>query len=369
MSTLVVTRHDRLKSLEYSCPRLLAQLPQTQVNLLFDGKDKIEFKVAPNAEPQILTLPQPKSATNLTLQIADWVKKPGVTNIGIDNIYLKAVRPAGFYQKVKPMLNIGGMMEYPRGAGGVLLCNLNFKDAEEVPENANKKRTIFATLLRNLKAPFASGKSVIAGANLAYAPIDLSKQANQYRDERGWFGDKQFTFKDLPVGKHAFAGVAYDIFDFPTSPVPTCVMLGGSGVPNNPAQEVKSIPVNRKADALFFLHTARIDQRRNDQEVREKRKFEMCRYVVRYADGQTANVPIYSEIDIDDYKQKTPGALPGAQIAWTKLYAGTDLSAVAYSKQWDNPRPDAVIASIDLVYGADRRGVPVLLAVTAASGK
>jgi hypothetical protein len=41
---------------------------------------------------------------------------------------------------------------------------------------------------------------------------------------------------------------------------------------------------------------------------------------------------------------------------------------VAYSKQWDNPRPDAEIRSIDLVPGdARQRGVPVLIAITAAT--
>ncbi len=39
---------------------------------------------------------------------------------------------------------------------------------------------------------------------------------------------------------------------------------------------------------------------------------------------------------------------------------------MAYSKQWNNPRPDVAIQSIDMQYGPDRRGVPVLLALTAA---
>ena len=42
---------------------------------------------------------------------------------------------------------------------------------------------------------------------------------------------------------------------------------------------------------------------------------------------------------------------------------------MAYVKQWNNPRPDVVIATIDLVYGKDRRGVPALLAVTAATAQ
>lgn len=351
--------------------------PQTRVNLIFDTpdgsggvkKEKVEFKVNPNAEPQTFRIDPPRTAQNVTLQIAEWIVKPDTApNIGIDNIYLKAQRPADFAQKVRPMLNVGGMVEYPRGEGGMVLCNLNLKETEEVPENQTKKRNIIATLLRNLKAPFSTGGAVIAGANLKYTHVDLSKQANAFRDEKGWFGDKNATFKDLPVGLHTFAGVQYNVYDFPTSPVPTVLILAGNGVPGVQQQEIKGIPVGQKANALFFLQAARIDNRRNQDELKQSKRFEMAKYVIHYADGKTADIPIYSEIDVDDYRQeKAARPLPGAQIAWTKPYPGADQVAVAYSKQWDNPRPDAVIQSIDLVYGADRRGVPALLAITAAS--
>lgn len=342
--------------------------PTTKINLLFDDQKQnaVSFPTRPDNQPQSFALPSPRTGKRIDLQLAEWNVLPNVRPvIGLDNIYLKAQRDPAFYQKVKPMLNIGGMMEYPRGQGGIVLCNLLFKPTEEVPENAVKKRNILGALLRNLKAPFA-GKSVIAGENLNYHPIDLAKQANQYRDERGWFGDKTFTFKDLPTGKHVFAGVPYTVYDFPTSPVPTAVMLGGNGVPNNLPQEVRGIPVNQKADALFFLQAARIDQRRNPDDIKRGHKFEMARYIVHYADGQTATIPLYSELDLDDYRQKAPQPLPGAQIAWTHKYERTDFEAVAYSKQWNNPRPNVAIQSVDLVYGPDRRGVPVLLALTAA---
>ncbi len=235
-----------------------------------------------------------------------------------------------------------------------------------MPDNANRKRTAFAAILRNLKAPFAGGKTVVAGANLKFFPVDLSKQANQYRTERGWFGDANFTFKDLPTGNQNFGGVRFNIYDFPTSPVPTAIMLGGPNVPNNLPERVEGISVGRKADALFFLHTARMDARRSDDERRANKKFEMARYLVRYADGQTVQVPIFAEINIDDYRQKNPQNLPGAQVAWTKLFGNSDQSATAYTMQWNNPRPDIEIASIGLELGSDKRGVPVLLAVSAA---
>lgn len=344
--------------------------PTTKVNLVFDGKNRVELPTRPDDQPQTFAIPSLIAAKEITLEIAEWKSLPdkrqnGQDLIGIDNIYLKAKRTPEFYKKVKPLLNIGAMVAYPQGSGGIVLCNVNFLDNEAVPENVIKKQTILATLLRNMKAPFAGSGNAISSANLVYQPIDISKQANQYRGEQGWFGDKNFTFAAFPGGRQTFAGVDYSIYTFATSPVPTAVMLAGEGVPNGLADSIRGIPVGRKADALFFLQAARIDQRRNEQEVRDNSKFETADYVINYADGQQVKVPIYSEIDIEDYKQKSPAPLPGAQIAWLRPYEGTPYTAVAYQMRWNNPRPNVEIKSIDIVYGQQRRGVIALLAVSA----
>jgi beta-galactosidase len=345
--------------------------PVTRVELTFDRRkdDLVSLKTQPNNQPQTFTFNPPRKGSEITINLAEWQKVHSTLVIGVDNIRFKAKRSPEFYQKVRPLLNLGAMMEYRMGSGGVVLCNVLYQERETLPENAVKKRAILAALLRNLRAPFSGGQRVIAGANLKYDPVDISKQANQYRDERGWFGDKATTFKDLPSGKQVFAGVPFHVYEFATSPVPNAIMLDGPGVPNKLAKEVRGIPVDRKADALFFLQTARLDARRNEQESREKKTFEMARYIITYADGQTVNVPIIAELDVDDYRQKTPAALPGAQLGWTRKYEGSEESATAYVKQWDNPRPDVAIKSIDLVYGEHKRGVPVLLAVTAAKGE
>jgi beta-galactosidase len=129
----------------------------------------------------------------------------------------------------------------PTGKGSIVLCNLKFQATEEVPVKRSK-RTIMTALLRNLRAQF-SGKSVIAGANLVYQPVDLSRVATQYRDDRGWFGDTQFRFRDFPTGKQTMAGVDYQVYDFPTSPVPTVVMFSGPQVPGRlPAESGDTSP-------------------------------------------------------------------------------------------------------------------------------
>jgi uncharacterized protein (DUF927 family) len=113
----------------------------------------------------------------------------------------------------------------------------------------------------------------------------------------------------------------------------------------------------------------KLNERMNDDDRRKKRQYETLRYVVTYADGKTETIPVYAESDIHDYRQKTPQAIPGAQLAWTRKYDGTEYSAVAYAKQWTNPRPDAEIKSIDMLPGDKLRGTPALLAVTAATAQ
>jgi beta-galactosidase len=337
----------------------------TRVEITFDGRETVAFDTQPNTEPQTFAIAPPRKAKKLRLKIADWQRVPNKGDVvGVDNLYFKARRSPEFYAKVKPMLNVGALMEYPQGQGGMVLCNVNFQASEPVPANGPKKQAILAAILRNLKAPFA-GKTVIAGANLRYYPVDLSKHANAFRDEKGWFGDPKFTFKDLPTGRQTLAGVQFEIYDFPTSPVPTVLMLSDRA--SKPAREIRGIPVNRKADALFFLHTMKLDRPLNNDERRKKQRFETLRYLITYADGKTETVPVCAEIDIHDYHQPTPLAIPGAQIAWTRPYESGNRTAVAYARQWTNPRPDVEIKSLDMLPGANPRGTPALLAVTAAN--
>ena len=344
--------------------------PTTKIALLFDGKDPQEFTLPPDGEPRTFAVNPPRQAKEITLQVCDWQLDPAKAKIvGIDNIWIKVQRSPEFYATVKPMLNIGGMMQYVKGKGGVVLCNLNFQENEAVPLNKIKKRTILATILRNLKASFAGGKTVIVGAPLAFKPIDIHTKATTFKDDRGWFGNKNRTFAWLPAGESKMGGVTFSIYEMATSPVPQVLMLGGAGIPGSLPAQITGIPVNTKADALFFLHTARIGTRMNDKDRKEKKSYVMFKYVVTYADGQTAEIPVRSELDIENYVQKTPASIPGAQTAWIRPYENSDESAVAYAKQWNNPRPDVEIKSVDMIPVDTSRGTPVLLALTAAQAE
>lgn len=340
-----------------------------KIGMSFDGGPVVTFDVQPNVDPQTLSINPPRTGKSIHFSILDWTKDPGVGEVvGIDNISLRVSRPQEWSQRVHSLLNVGGLVRYPQGSGAVVLVNLAFKEKEEVRLNADKKRSILASILRNLGATFSGGANlVVPGAHgVVYTPITLAGKATAYRNERGWFGDARRTLAALPTGRQTFVNVPFDVYDFPTSPVPTAVVLGGSGVPGNLPDKVEGIKVGLKANALFLLQTARLDSMRDDRERREGKRYEMARYVITYADGSVVKVPVIAEIDIADFRQKAPQDLPGARVAWSKKYGEGDDSATAYVMQWTNPRPDVVIATIGLEYGPDRRGVPALLAITAA---
>ena len=336
--------------------------PVTQFKLFFDGKTDADaiFDVEPTNEPQSFEILPGIRGKDLTLRLSQWIVLPDKGKVsGLDNIILKAKRSPEFYEKTQPLLNIGSMMFYPKQAGAIVLCNLKFQENEAVALNAIKKRSIFATILRNLGAEFSETGQIVPGSGLKYTQLDISKLCNAYRNEKGWFGDAKFTFAAMQSGFGRYASVPFEIYDFPTSPVPNCMIVSGD-------TKIEGIPVGKKADAMFFLQTAKIDRRRNRDEIRDGKEFEIAKYVIHYENGESVELPIMSEIDVENYRRENVEPIPGASLGWVRKYEGTNESAVAYVKQWTPTKPDQAIKSIDFVPGKDRVGSAVLLGITVA---
>ena len=340
-----------------------------KVNLYFDDDPKpVALKTRQNAERQDFTL-EPRKAKRLTVELADFSKVDKVT--GIDNLWIHVKRPADWPKRVRPLLNIGALVTYPMGDGGVILNQLRAKAAEALPVNAQKKRTIVATLLRNLHATFAGGK-VLTTAHLTFRPVPLDDQCNQFLSkDRGWF-DGGRDIAHVPAGTNPLGGVTYAIRDFRTSPVPSCVMLAGPGAKGQLPKEVKGLKVEGRADVLFFLHTFNRtgEWRRQKPEDAPPVVFT---YVVHYADGQTADVPVLYGEGVDHWLAKEPRGLKSASVAWAAPPPGdtteTPEQAVLYQFQWTNPRPDVPIRGVDMTYGpqGSQYGTPALVAITAAT--
>ena len=240
---------------------------------------------------------------------------------------------------------------------------------EAVPVNAQKKQNIVVTLLHNLHATFAGGR-VLTAANLKFQPLPLEEQCNQYlTKDHGWFAGTQ-DLSHLPVGNQDFGGVPYVIRDFRTSPLPSCVMLAGPGARGRLPKAVEGLKAGCKADVLFFLHAFnRTGQWRRGRPTDPTPV--LFQYVVHYADGQQAEVPVLYGEGAEHWVSKDPAGLKSAALAWAAPFpaAKSDEQAVVYQFTWNNPRPQVAIATIDLEYGeqGSRYGTPALLAITAAT--
>ena len=152
----------------------------------------------------------------------------------------------------------------------------------------------------------------------------------------------------------------YDVRDFKTSPLPAAVGL------TKETKAVTGIPVGRAADALFFLHTFH-----PAQTSKKEGPPEAFRYTVRYADGQTVEVPVRLGRGVGPWAADQAKPLPEAAVAWSApLPAGK--RAVVYQMQWTNPRPGYEIASVDVSLPPSpgpSPGSPVVLGITAATAK
>ena len=180
---------------------------------------------------------------------------------------------------------------------------------------------------------------------------------------------------ELPRGRQTFADVLYHIVDYVTAPIPDCIILGGGrrlpvAIRDLP-DRVTGIPVGKRADLLFSLHTAFVSRPIRDDERRRmndnRRPFTLptvFHYVLHYADGQTVEIPVVLERDIDHWVQDEPHPLERARLAWVRSLPSLDgKKTVLYSMQVRNPRPDVPIESLDLVADSDR-ATAAILAVT-----
>jgi len=339
------------------------------LDIIFDGDEDtaVRMTLPDSGAMTELELSEPRRVEeSITLQIRSWrVRRTDQRLVGIDNVQF--LRPATPGNSVF-IDSVGGLVAYPHGEGGVFLNQVKFMAKEPRPENRGKKLNMMGVVLQNMGVGSRTARVAVPGVNLRYEPLDLTDYGTQYlsyQEGKGSiFGAGQRDLRNLQVGEQVMADVLYHLVDYSTAPVPDCIVLGAEGAPDGMPKTVEGIPVGRKADVLFFLHTANVRRglRGNEEPP------EVLRYVVHYADGATANIPVRLGVNIEHWLQQTPTLLEGALIGTTiEVPDVGDRKGVLYSMQVDNPRPDAEIQSIDVRLGeATNRAVPAVLGITVA---
>ncbi len=90
----------------------------------------------------------------------------------------------------------------------------------------------------------------------------------------------------------------------------------------------------------------------------------VLKYVLRYADGETAEIEAVLEKHVDHWLVDEAGPLEGAQLGWSRPFDESgEKRAAIYSMQAANPRPSVEIESIDVVRGGNR-ATPAVLGIT-----
>ncbi len=380
--------------------------------ILFDGEEASAVRVVLPASKEMteVNLDTPRRVEkSITLRIESYRPTTrrsfeGGHLVGIDNVQFIRAQDS-IPDRPVCLDSIGGLVAYPRGRGGFFLNQVRFMEEEPRPVNADKKLNIMGTLLRNMGV--GSGASVVPmpGVNVRYEPVSLLDHCNQHlastAQRRGWFGRGELDMRRLLVGERRLGDdVLYHVVDYDTAPVPDCIVLGVREAPDGLSREVKGVDVGKKADLLFFLHTAHVhrpvtpEQRERIGASRDPFQLpEVMRYVVHYADGKKVETPVILEKHIDHWLKADPKPLPQAQVAATVQVPGLaeleehplrrllwdhhpdwltrplpepdQIRGVLYGMQVKNPRPDVEIDSIDVVPGEDDRwAVPAVLGIT-----
>lgn len=130
----------------------------TKFRLVFDGDQRsaLTFDAQATNDRQDYPITPARKFKTVTLELLQWIDH-ATPVVGVDNLWIYVQRDDAFRQKVVPLLNIGTIVKYPMGEGGIVLNNLriadNAKDKNLQAANA-KKRNIVQTILHNMGAVF-----------------------------------------------------------------------------------------------------------------------------------------------------------------------------------------------------------------------
>ncbi len=349
--------------------------PISKLNIYFDDDPTpLEVEVPVKESPTVEDIDLGnRKAKKITIEVTEWQERGTANIFVIDNLWLIINRGEKYDETVTSLLNVGGLMVYEIGQGGIFLNQLNILDQEKNPDNKDKKMNITKTILKNLGAILAGAKVEVDKTFFNYKTVKVEDSAfNAFVNQTGvppWFPGGNMSA--IPVGNRKFAGIDFYLSDFSTSPVPSVLMIEGEG--SQTKGRSISIPVESKADSLFFLHTGCagtvVDQwkARTKDAVSRKRELpkpvELFEYEIIYDDNTKAKVPVVYGTDISSWKSKNPMSLPGAPLAWVGELEDGD-KAAAWIMEWKNPNPQKTVKCVNMNMKNGRNGSAALFAVT-----
>lgn len=271
-------------------------------------------------------------------------------------------------QKANQLTFPCALLAVPVGKGTVVVNQLRLDEPiDDVAPTVTRLRSL---LLTNMGATFAAQEAgTLSRANrlkkYEFFPVSLAAHANRgLRDNKeagivGWTNQGENDMRSMPTGNQKFADVPFYIH----APKSVITLYSSSGLNRDLPKEVKDIPVNRRADTLFFLHSLAY--------AGTPKPFI---YRVNYKDGQSLEVPITQGCQAFDWWENPTRFAENMAINGTVIgFTGENplrKGVLVFLYEWPNPHPEKEIAGIDFArVNEEFNGVPVLVGITAATMK
>jgi len=201
----------------------------------------------------------------------------------------------------------------------------------------------------------AAAAAAARAADTGFRTLDLKPIVNMdWRDEvwgdgkGGWTDQGDNDMRNITVGRRELLGIPFELIDPAANGHRAVLTLGAKKFPAGPP--AATVRFGGKARSLYFLHAAAWSGGH------------MANYIIRYADGTAAEIPIRDREEIMNWWWPTHG--PKFRAAVHVPNAQTDdVGLVVFG--WDNPQPEKIIAQIELV-SLNTDGIVVVTAITAS---
>lgn len=214
-----------------------------------------------------------------------------------------------------------------------------------------------------------------------YSPVPLAKFCNRgFRDDpdapvRGWSAQgPDDDLSALPVGRQVMRGVTFEIVDPKRNGGKSLIALSGTKEIGVLPERVKDIPVGRRHERLVFLYGS---------------AWGAPQFTIRinYIDRKSwipgapdpfVELTMRPKLEIDDWYMADTyleggGSMPRAKLAWAGYTAASrrrDRHVGLFLYEWDNPYPEKIIDSIDILSpGRKGSGQLFLIALSGADRK
>jgi hypothetical protein len=262
----------------------------------------------------------------------------------------------------------GALIRLQVGKGALIIDQRRWTTThEKLAKPANRQVSALALGLGVQVAPAVESRGLPADVDfrsIDLAPFATRDLADSVADDgKGGWSDQgpNADLRTLAKGRHVFQGVPFVLADT-RKDGKCCIVLSSDArpMPGNLPSEV-TIPLGHCLEGLYFLHAFAYTGEGSYAGL----------YQVQYADGTTADIALYGELNVRDWVSP-PGPFvrekgTTSSVAWTGS-CPTFRQIAVYKMLWVNPRPEETIRAVRFA-NPSRKGVPALLALTAAVAK